>query len=93
MAERGSIVMDIRAQVSGYEQSLRKLQAEFAKVDPGSQIGKSLARAIQNAENQLKALNKNLISNNSQKNIHQNLNNLSLYLKGNYCFYPEYSVQ
>ena len=60
MAERGSIVMDIRAQVSGYEQSLRKLQAEFAKVDPGSQIGKSLTRAIQTVETQLKALNKNL---------------------------------
>ena len=60
MAERGSIVMDIRARVSGYEQSLRKLQAEFAKVDPGSQIGKSLSRAIQTAETQLKALSKNL---------------------------------
>lgn len=80
MAERGSIVMDIRAQVSGYEQSLKKLQAEFAKVDPGSQIGKSLAKAIQDAENQLKGLNKNLtprVSSDTQiDNTIQKVNNL-----------------
>ena len=55
-----SITVDIRAKVVGYEASLKAMKDAFSKIDPGSDIGKSLEKAIKYAEGQLKNLNKNL---------------------------------
>jgi len=33
--------------VVGYEQSIKSLQAALAKVDPGSDIGKSIVKAME----------------------------------------------
>jgi len=57
---QGSVTVDIKAQVTGYEASLQKMKAEFSKIDVGSDIGKKLAQAIQVADSQLKALMKNM---------------------------------
>lgn len=54
------ITFDLKARVTGYESSLAQLKRAFDKIDPGSEIGKKLSKAIQEAENQLKGLNKNL---------------------------------
>ena len=51
-----SIVVDVKAQITGYQESLNKMKAELAKVDIGSDIGKRLARDIANAQKQLNAL-------------------------------------
>jgi len=42
--------MDIRARITGYQEAIARMKAEFAKVDPGSDIGKKLARGIESAE-------------------------------------------
>lgn len=55
-----SITMDIQAKIVGYQEAIAKMKAEFAKVDPGSDIGKKLAKAISSAETQLKGLEKNM---------------------------------
>ena len=55
-----SITVDIQAKVVGYEASLKAMKDAFSKIDPGSDIGKSLEKAIKYAENQLKNLGKNL---------------------------------
>ena len=55
-----SITVDIQAKVVGYEASLKAMKDAFSKIDPGSEIGKSLEKAIKYAEGQLKNLNKNL---------------------------------
>ena len=55
-----SITMDIQAKVVGYQEAITKMKAEFAKIDPGSEIGKKLAKAISQAETQLKGLEKNM---------------------------------
>lgn len=55
-----SITVDIQAKVVGYEASLKAMKDAFSKIDPGSDIGKSLEKAIKYAEGQLKNLNKNL---------------------------------
>ena len=54
------ITFDLKARVTGYESSLEQLKRAFDKIDPGSEIGKKLSKAIQDAENKLKGLNKNL---------------------------------
>ena len=54
------ISFDLKARVTGYESSLEQLKRAFDKIDPGSEIGKKLSKAIQDVENQLKGLNKNL---------------------------------
>lgn len=54
------ITFDLKARVTGYESSLAQLKRAFDKIDPGSEIGKKLSKAIQDAENKLKSLNKNL---------------------------------
>ena len=57
---QGSVTIDIRAQVTGYEASLKQLQSAMQKIDIGSDIGKKLTSAISQAEAQLKSLSKNL---------------------------------
>lgn len=56
----GSITVDISARITGYQDSLKQLQAAFAKVDPGSAIGKKLANAIEQAKKQVTDLGKNM---------------------------------
>lgn len=60
MPSQGSVTIDVRAQITGYEASLKQLQNEMSKIDPGSAIGKKLSKEIDAAGNQLKALSKNL---------------------------------
>ena len=55
-----SVTVDIQAKVVGYEASLKAMKDAFSRIDPGTEIGKSLEKAIKYAENQLKGLNKNL---------------------------------
>ena len=55
-----SVTVDIQAKVVGYEASLKAMKDAFSKIDPGTEIGKNLEKAIKYAENQLKGLNKNL---------------------------------
>ena len=52
------VVFDLKAQISGYEKSLKQLQKAFEQIDPSSMIGKKLARVIKEAENQINDLNK-----------------------------------
>lgn len=54
------ITVDISARVVGYENSIKQLQATLAKIDPGSDLGKSITRALQQAEGQVKQLGKNM---------------------------------
>lgn len=54
------ITFDIRARVTGYEDSLAQMKRAFEKIEPGSEIGKKLSKAISEAEDRLKGLNKNL---------------------------------
>ena len=60
MPSQGSVTIDVRAQITGYEASLKQLKNEMSKIDPGSAIGKKLSKEIEAAGNQLKALSKNL---------------------------------
>ena len=60
MPSQGSVTIDVRAQITGYEASLKQLQNAMSKIDPGSAIGKKLSKEIDAAGNQLKALSKNL---------------------------------
>lgn len=60
MSQRGSMLVDVRANITGYEASLKALNTAFEKIDPGSSIGKKLARAIDYAESQVKKLSNNL---------------------------------
>ena len=55
-----SITIDVQAKVVGYEASLKAMKDAFSKIDPGTDIGKSLEKAIKYAESQLKNLSKNL---------------------------------
>ena len=55
-----NITVDIQAKVVGYEQSIKALQAALAKVDPGSEMGKSITKAMEQAQSQVKALSKNM---------------------------------
>ena len=54
------ITIDISAKVTGYEASLKAMKDAFAKIDPGSEIGKKLEKAIKQAESQLNNLGKNV---------------------------------
>lgn len=55
-----NITVDISARVTGYEDSIRKLQAALSKIDPGSDMGKSITKAMEQAQTQVKALSKNM---------------------------------
>lgn len=55
-----SITVDIRAQVSGYEASLKQFQQACDKLNPGSGLQKNVKTALDAAEKQLNGLYKNL---------------------------------
>ena len=55
-----NITVDIQAKIVGYEQSIKTLQAALAKVDPGSDIGKKLGTALEQAKKQFADLSKNM---------------------------------
>ena len=54
------ITIDLKARITGYENSLKQLKEDAEKIDIGSDIGKKLSRAIKYAESQLKTLSRNL---------------------------------
>ena len=54
------ITIDVSARIVGYQESLKQLQQALSKVDPGSDIGKSLSKAFINAQQQVKELSKNM---------------------------------
>ena len=63
------ITVDISARITGYEQSLQQLRNALAKLNPGSEIAKSITKALDVAENKVRDLSKNLtpkVSNDSQ---------------------------
>jgi uncharacterized small protein (DUF1192 family) len=53
MAGSASIVVDIKAQITGYQEQIEKIKAELKKVDPGSAVGKSLNKILVQAEQKL----------------------------------------
>lgn len=54
------IVIDVQAQVTGYQASLKQLGQALQHIDAGSAIGKQLASAFDDANKQVKALGRNL---------------------------------
>lgn len=54
------ITFDINARVTGYEASLEQMKRAFSKLDPGSEIGQKLGKAIKVVDDQIKGLQKNL---------------------------------
>ena len=54
------ITLDVKARVSGYEQSIQQLREALNKLDPGSNIARSIQRGLEHAEAQVKVLGKNL---------------------------------
>lgn len=59
MAGSASIVVDIKAQITGYQEQIEKIKAELKKVDPGSAVGKSLNKILVQAEQKLAQLSRN----------------------------------
>lgn len=55
-----NITVDIQAKVVGYEASIKSLQQALSKVDPGSEMGKSITKALEQAQTQVKNLSKNM---------------------------------
>ena len=43
------VTLDVSARITGYEASLKEMQQMIAKIDPGSEIGKKLSKAFENA--------------------------------------------
>ena len=63
------IVIDIGARIVGYEDSLKKLKEALNNIDINSKIGKTISKEIEQAEQAVKNLNKNLtpkVTSNSQ---------------------------
>ena len=54
-----SIVVDIKAQITGYKEQIENIKNELKKVDPGSQIGKSLNKTLEQADQKLAKLSRN----------------------------------
>lgn len=54
------VTVDISARITGYEQSLNQLRVAISKLDPGSELAKSLNKGLTAAESQVKSLGKNL---------------------------------
>lgn len=54
------IVIDVQAQVTGYQASLKQLEQALQHIDAGSAIGKQLTSAFDEANKQVKALGRNL---------------------------------
>lgn len=55
-----NITVDVQAKVVGYEASIKALQAALAKIDPGSDIGKKITAALNQAQKQVQDLGKNM---------------------------------
>jgi len=53
IGNRGSIVIDVQAQITGYNESIERMKKALDEVDPGSSIGKKLAKGIAAAEKEL----------------------------------------
>ena len=56
MAGNASIVVDSKAQITGYEEQIAKVKEAMKKVDPGSTIGKGLIKTLDQAESKLNQL-------------------------------------
>lgn len=56
MAGNASIVVDIKAQITGYEEQIAKIKQAMKTIDPGSAIGKSLANSLKQADQKLTEL-------------------------------------
>lgn len=56
MAGNASIVVDIKAQITGYEEQIAKIKQSMKQIDPGSTIGKSLAKNLEQADRKLTEL-------------------------------------
>ena len=56
MAGNASIVVDIKAQISGYEEQLNKVKQSMKQVDPSTIIGKGLNKTLEQAETKLTSL-------------------------------------
>ena len=59
MAGNASIVVDIKAQITGYQEQIEKIKSELKKIDPGSSIGKSLNNTLAKTEQKLAQLSRN----------------------------------
>ena len=59
MGPSNGVTVDITAQIVGYQDSIKQLQRELAKVNPGSEIGKKLRKEIDSATKELQGLEKN----------------------------------
>ena len=55
----GSVTLNIQAQITGYEQSIKRMKQALEQVDPGTTMGKNLKKGLDAAEKQLKNLMKN----------------------------------
>ena len=54
------VTIDISARITGYEKSLEQLRSALTKLNPGSEIAKSITKALEVAEGKVKDLSKNL---------------------------------
>lgn len=58
MGNRGSIVIDVQAQITGYNESIERMKKALDEIDLGSSIGKKLSKGIAAAEKELFNLGK-----------------------------------
>ena len=58
IGNRGSIVVDVQAQITGYNESNERMKKDLDEIDPGSSIGKKLSKGIAAAEKELTNLGK-----------------------------------
>lgn len=56
MAGNASIVVDIKAQITGYEEQIAKIKQAMKTIDPGSAIGKNLVNSLRQADQKLAEL-------------------------------------
>lgn len=59
MRSSGSVTIDVRSQIVGYEQSLETLKKKLEHLDSGSIIGKQISEEIKKASKELDVLKKN----------------------------------
>ena len=55
-----SITIDVQAKIVGYEQSIKQMQQALQKIDPGSDLGQKISKALQSAQKQVYDLGKNM---------------------------------
>ena len=53
------ITIDVKAQVTGWEQSLKQFQNAFKNIDPGSSMGKKIGEMLNDLEGRIKGFSKN----------------------------------